>query len=159
MNPDILQFRYNSARIFLSTLVKYSKLEWTELYEMYLSGELKLEELMCLVHPVHFRDRVSQNVIQGVRKFASESCLSTMQCQSSKIWGYACESVNDGNQLVADHYYPYSLGGPTTAANKLYLCRFHNELKTCDIHIFPWENGEPSWLRSQIDRINYLQNK
>ena len=81
--------------------------------------------------------------------------MNYIKCRSMLLWGYECP-FEDINQLAADHCFPYSLGGPTLATNKIYLCKWHNQIKAGDIHIFPWELGEPQWLLPMIDRIKRL---
>ena len=72
-----------------------------------------------------------------------------------EIWLSACPLENQ-DVVHVDHLFPYSLGGPTLAANQLFLCPVHNRAKASDIHLFPWELGEPGWLRRQVERIRSL---
>ena len=44
-----------------------------------------------------------------------------------------------------DYLFPFALGGPTIARNRVPLCREHNAIKGSDVHLFPWEQGEPPW--------------
>lgn len=153
MDKNKIVARIQAAEKYIYALSKFHHFEWAELYDLYLSKELTLEERFCLIHPVHLEELGLQNKIQGNRAFNEEPGVSTMLCQSNQIWGYSCCAVKDQNRLVADHLFPYSLGGPTIASNKLYLCKFHNQVKSNDIHFFPWERGEPDWLSIQIARV------
>jgi hypothetical protein len=74
-----------------------------------------------------------------------------MGCSCSLIWGYPCHLTRP--QVVADHVFPYSFGGPSTGDNKIFLCGLHNSVKGADIHLFPWERGEPIWLNPLLSRL------
>ncbi len=103
--------------------------------------------------PHHSVDSI-QKVIQGDRNFRGK--LASKACTSKYLWGYDCEFNSD---IQKDHLFPYSLGGPTVNGNMLGLCRYHNMVKSSDVHCYPWEDfgvwAEP-WLDLQIDKLRTL---
>lgn len=123
---------------------------WEGLYERHKGGELTIEESMVLINPRFYEDSSLAHTVRGPRRFVSEAGLAGVSCQSKLIWGYACSLHG---QLAADHLWPFSLGGPTIATNKLYLCGRHNSIKTGDIHLYPWEQGMPMWLEFTLSII------
>lgn len=149
--------RYQTARKFLVTLESTLKLGWQKSAGR---PELGFLEKLALLHPEHFNSldlpnhtntKTLQTSIQGNRRFASQQ--SNVLCQSMLIWGYECPIETD---LQQDHLFPYSLGGPTVGTNRIWLCRYHNMVKTSDIHCFPWEELEQRcgpWLDNQIDKM------
>lgn len=112
--------------------------------------------LLALAHPEHYGGAVGEVrvcPIRGERSFRMEAGMQGRQCSSPLLWGYDCP-LHAVDGLAADHLFPYSLGGPTVAENKIYLCSRHNAVKGADIHIYPWERGEPPWLQAVIQRIS-----
>jgi hypothetical protein len=83
--------------------------------------------------------------VYGDRTFVP--ILAPGRCQSGRLWGYTCPFVEGAPSY--DHLFPAALGGPTEASNLLVLCERHNLMKSMDVHVFPWEEGLPSW----VDRV------
>jgi hypothetical protein len=114
---------------------------------------------MVLIHPAHYENFICSDLpcpIRGKRVFDLDS--GTQICASKKIWGYDCScSQIRISKYAADHIFPYSFGGPTISENKLYLCELHNEMKSSDVHLFPWHLNEPPWLPSLISKIKRLR--
>jgi len=127
---------------------------------------------LVLLHPQHFNKllKIQQSKstleskllkIQGPRNFEKTSLNS--ECQSKEIWGYDCPFKHEPK--VLDHNFPYSMGGPTHPAyNKRILCRWHNMIKSNDIHNFNFEglfieyqmhtqNERKHWLDIQLEKI------
>jgi hypothetical protein len=96
---------------------------------------------------------VSQDEIQGPRSFEAAPLLEGAPCEAERIWGYRCDLPLEYARQQ-DHLFPYALGGPTEARNRLTLCSWHNQVKFVDIHLFPWEEGEPLWLDPLLDRLH-----
>lgn len=140
---------------YVSSLYRISVSDWQQYYSQYLQGILGLTESMALIHPRHYEQVSITNQIRGNRAFPKEKGMINIKCSADVIWGYSC-SIELAGGMYADHLFPYSLGGPTISNNKLYLCELHNQLKGNDIHIYPWEEGEPDWLKGLLFRINKL---
>lgn len=140
---------------YVSSLYRISVSDWQQYYSQYLQNELGLAESMALIHPDHYKHVSTANQIRGDRTFPKEQGMTSIKCSADVIWGYSC-SIELTSGIYADHLFPYSLGGPTVSNNKLYLCEFHNQVKGNDIHIYPWEEGEPEWLKGLLFRINRL---
>lgn len=106
-------------------------------------------------------------IIQGPRTFTGKVQLPS--CQAIDIWGYDCPF--DQADLVNDHLFPYSLGGVTSDAYNLrVLCHWHNQIKSSDIHVYPWEKlfneyahyqktDQKHWIDEQIEKIMFHFNK
>ena len=148
---------YRGAQEYLAALETSLSQAWTQAYY---SGSLSTIEKLALLHPDHL-DQVAlpkhqtkekiQKKIQGPRQFSHEF---QEKCGSELLWGYPCHLKGD---LQQDHLFPYSLGGPTLGTNRLWLCRYHNMVKTCDIHCFPWGDVETrcgAWLDGQIEQLH-----
>jgi hypothetical protein len=113
----------------------------------------------------HEFDKIQER-IQGPRIFKRFPELK--KCESNGIWGYCCplESKN----IVYDHDFPYSLGGPTNYAyNRRILCKWHNMVKSNDIHNFDWNALfdeykynksilRPHWIDEQLKKIIFEFN-
>ena len=96
---------------------------------------------------------MTQEELQGGRRFQGTEMARFDPCEAERLWGYPCDLEPDG-RIEFDHAFPYSLGGPTVGANRLGLCPVHNAGKAGDIHLFPWEEGEPRWLAASLGRIS-----
>ena len=116
---------------------------------------------LALLHPRHFEELslpeyVSvlgiRKEVQGRRSFGNDGLSAS--CQSELLWGYGCPLRESA--IHQDHLFPYSLGGPTDGGNRVALCRYHNMVKTCDIHYFPWEETDvrcDPWLDHQVQKL------
>jgi hypothetical protein len=164
--------------IYIDYLNKCGKIGWLK-FKSY-SDELNQKNLiiakLALLHPSHFKKmplignvenknshlEKLQKQVQGERTFKQQP--RRKNCQSKIIWGYNCPF--DNRNLVYDHKFPYSFGGPTDNANNcLILCHWHNMVKSNDIHCYDWENlfedyefslkleDDIHWLDEQIDKI------
>lgn len=154
-----------------------SKHGWKKQYDSLKSfhGMASLIRKMSLINPESFKNEniarrkgteEIQKLIQGPRAFKRHEIHHG--CQAVEIWGYNCPFKS--NDLVFDHDFPYSLGGPTSNAfNKKVLCRWHNMVKSNDIHNFDWEgllkeynyyqsNGRVHWIDDQINKIKFELN-
>jgi hypothetical protein len=127
---------------------------WLDQYARYKSGSLEFPESLALVHPHHYRNLESSDKIRTNRSFERGPSVSSRNCESNRIWGYKCPiDITEHKKIEADHLFPYSLGGPSTGENIIFLCKMHNLCKGSDFHFFPWESGPPAWLSSTINRI------
>jgi hypothetical protein len=153
--PDLILARINSAYEYLSYLqeLETGNVSWKDGLNQYEAGSLSFAKAMTLINP-RFCPAISTNV-QGVRRFLEEPGFSSMKCQSDILWGYDCPIGS--RALHADHLFPYTLGGPTIGANKIYLCSDHNSMKSCDLHFYSWES-KAEWLDAQIRLIARYAN-
>ena len=150
--------RTKSASDYLKALDKSLQQGWLKSFR---GGAHTIFEQLALLHPEHLEElglpshwtvQSIQQSIQGVRSFASPVLNSA--CDAHLIWGYECELSGDIQQ---DHLFPYSLGGPTVARNRVFLCKYHNMVKSSDIHCYPWESVDKwakPWLAGQILRLH-----
>lgn len=153
-----MRTRVESAVKYLKALENSLQAGWLKLFKM--EGKT-IFELLAMLHPLHFKEldlpqylniETIQRSLQGPRAFTST--LGGNSCQSAMIWGYNCEL---SGEIQQDHLFPYSLGGPTLAVNRIFLCTYHNMVKTSDIHCYPWESTDilvQPWLDSQIRRLH-----
>jgi hypothetical protein len=113
------------------------------------SNDLALK--LCLIHPDWFDpdNKVGEDP-RGPRAFRV-NFPNGQQCQSSVIWGYLCNFSD--SDLVADHLYPYSAGGSTDSRNLVWLCRWHNSVKSSDIHLIDWDSVDSGWVDDLLGRI------
>ena len=152
-----LRIRIERGEEYLLALEEFRNCEWNEILAEYRQQRLTLPQAMVLVHPVFYKDRegkVAQS-IRGDRNFSTSAGQQVATCMADQIWLSVC-ALESPEVVHSDHMFPYSLGGPTLAANQLFLCPVHNRSKAGDIHLFPWERGEPSWFTRQVDRIQSL---
>lgn len=163
VNGATLEIRRDSACEYLTALASSFKIPWIDSLNQARSPDRWITR-MALVHPEHYEGSVRylrdlsvtcDCPVRGPRSFAKEIGLNSMPCASNRIWGYPCP-IHDTGSLAADHLFPYSLGGPTSAGNKIYLCHWHNQIKAADIHIFPWEKGPPEWLDDVLKRVEMI---
>jgi hypothetical protein len=152
------QFRIDSTKTYIDKLRANLSIGWNSIYKMYNNNELNYIDKVTMIHPdfiksIHLPNYITHGMliaeIQGERLFRKESG----KCQSELIWGYECPLPP--TLCSGDHLFPYSLGGPSIAGNKLLLCRYHNMIKGTDIHLFPWEDhlNRLRWVDSQIDAL------
>jgi hypothetical protein len=144
-------FRTAQCRDYLAALEAIRFGNWQVLFDARMRQDLGLAATLALVHPDVYSHRDGAEMVRGARIFAREA--PRQKCGAVLCWGYECDRPAD----CADHLFPYSLGGPTVSANKLYLCWLHNQMKSNDAHCYPWERGEPSWLQSTLARIVNLR--
>lgn len=156
-NLTTLKNRIERGEEYLLALEKFQSWKWSEILAEYRKRMLTVPEAMVLVHPDYYKDREARvgQSIRGPRSFSAIASQHAADCMANQIWLSACPLKNP-DVVHSDHLFPYSLGGPTIAANRLLLCPVHNRSKAGDIHLFPWERGEPSWLTIQVERIGKL---
>lgn len=161
VNGSTLDLRIGRAHEYLCALAASFERPWAEAVRQARAGEDWLP-LLALAHPDHYkecerylREYHVQRIcpVRGARSFEMEVGLDTLACAAERIWGYACP-IARSDKPAADHLFPFSLGGPTLASNKVHLCRWHNQIKAADIHVYPWELGQPPWLDDVLKRIS-----
>jgi HNH endonuclease len=156
--------RVAKAQEYLTILQASMQIDWPEFYTQAVTHENWLFRLAA-VHPVHYKDYVwqesNQCKIRGPRGMQMDGGVKVQGCQCRLIWGYDCKLTQ--TRFEADHLFPYAFGGPSLGQNKVVLCSLHNQAKGSDVHLFPWELGEPVWLGGVLDRIKiqlrYSQGK
>jgi hypothetical protein len=151
---DFIPKRLKQAREYFLILEKSLRIDWHEFYSSAIEHTNWVYRLAA-IHPRHYRDYVEHNVrdciIRGPRGMVIDGGAREQGCQCRLIWGYDCVLTQQG--LEADHLFPYSFGGPSIGQNKVFLCTLHNQAKGSDMHLFPWEQGEPTWLPEHLERI------
>ena len=158
INLTTLKNRIERGEEYLLALEEFRNCEWSEILVDYYEGRLALPQALVLVHPTFYEDREAKigQSIRGPRSFSTTAGRHVAACMADQIWLSVC-LLESPEVVHSDHLFPYSLGGPTLAANQLFLCPVHNRSKAGDIHLFPWERGEPTWLARQVGRIrNFL---
>lgn len=154
MTPEQLELRIRRGAEFLAAVAEPAWGDWPSGYARYRADELSLIEAMSLAHPRWRPPEVSADEIQGPRQFEADPLLEGLPCEAARIWGYRCDLPSSHYVRQQDHLFPYAMGGPTEAANRLILCAWHNQLKFVDVHLFPWEEVEPDWLRPLLGRLH-----
>lgn len=145
MDAALILSRLQAGAAYLAALENSAYWDWFEKYAVLEKGQLSVVEALALVHPQHYQELDTDLRIRGPRQFNQEAAMSSIGCQAEFLGGYPCQRPV-GSVVAADHLFPYSLGGPTVGSNKVYLCRLHNQMKSNDIHLYPWERGLPVWL-------------
>ena len=142
--------RIAAARSYLTLFESLSD-DWESHYATYVR-EPDVATGLALAHPSWYEAavRLAEPDPRGPRAFAPPPGRS-QTCDSSLVWGYSCELRSDG--LQADHHFPFQSGGPSDPRNIIYLCRLHNQGKSCDVHLFAWEKGVPTWLGDLLQRV------
>lgn len=156
MDAQLILARIASAKEYLSALQESLSADWFAWLAEFNAGKLSLPRALVLVHPDHYAELDLGNTIRGPRQFVEEVGVSSVGCAVNVFWGYPCTSSKVGT-VVGDHLFPYSLGGPTVATNKIHLCALHNQMKSNDVHVFPWEAPAPTWLPNCLDSIRRLK--
>lgn len=152
MDVALFLDRIERARQYMIYLSKIrSDKDWISGYKNYKDGHLCLSEALSLVHPSHFFDAPHAAIIRGVARFGERESAEWCGCQAKAIWGYDCPLKD--TKLEADHLFPYAAGGPTVSENRIWLCSYHNKVKSNDIHMYPWEQQEPKWVGSRLKVI------
>ena len=157
MDLTTFKSRIEHGEEYLLALEEFLSWEWSEILREYRKRRLTLPQAMVLVHPAFYRERSAElrQSIRGPRNYLASAGQHVAGCMADQIWLSPCRLRNP-EVIHSDHLFPYSLGGPTIAANQLFLCPVHNRSKAGDIHLFPWERGEPSWFGRQVERIRNL---
>lgn len=158
IDKTVLWNRVNSGEEYLRTLASSFDTAWSSLYDSYLTNGRSLVLGLSLVHPDHYSHIEGQQAVQGPRQFDAEIAQGNARCYADRLWGDNC-NVRINGRICGDHLFPYSLGGPSVATNKMLLCPIHNRMKSADIHVYPWELGEPPWLAQILERVCRLMSR
>jgi hypothetical protein len=154
---EILAARLAEAERYLEACERFAAKAWEELHKAYKAGTLSLPEKIALIHPRHYEEQeaIGGLAVRGAKTFLVDRHRHDLSCEATKVWMQPCR-LSQYEVVHADHFFPYSLGGPTVPENRISLCPLHNQLKTNDVHFFPWELGEPCWLSEHVERIRHL---
>ena len=121
--------------------------------------------IMPLIHQDFLFDSENKCIrkIIGYTKTSHFSSNITMNdnCKIHQIDRYGDSCIfNDypdiRKKCHADHFWPYSLGGPSKQENRLLLCEYHNGSKSNSILDVFWERY-PIWLNSYLEEIYNLK--
>src|SRR5262249_45670462 len=123
MNTDTLVNRIERAEDYLLALEALGKSHWADLYRRYKTGELTLAQSMVLVHPRYYEARECETgvSVRGPRLFPEDVSRHKATCMASILWLVDCR-LTSYETVHSDHEFPYSLGGPTLASNRVLLC-------------------------------------
>jgi hypothetical protein len=153
MDREILELRHRSVVSYADALATALSEGWTNSYARWLGqnqvDSMTSPESMVLLHPWHYEGVRGTSDPRGNRRFGAE-VGQRLRCDAPTFWGMECAF---GYPPVADHVFPYSLGGPTVGGNRAVLCQIHNQMKSNDLHVFPWERPTPAWVPDTIERI------
>lgn len=158
IDPIVIQKRIMAAEGYLQCLDSSLESDWLPQYDSFLARNRPLNLGLALIHAGHYEEYADRFEIQGRRAFDIEVAQATARCNAALIWGVNCSNSIDGT-LCGDHLFPYALGGPTLASNKMLLCSRHNRMKSVDIHMYPWELGEPKWLMGLLQQIDIVMKR
>jgi hypothetical protein len=157
LSPEILLSRIQTAETYLHLIDEPLVGHWSDLCETALIRRDVLTAL-ALVHPQHWVDVADTEKVLGARAFRAPTLRGTQYCSAEDYWGLPCASRNNATvEIVADHAWPYSLGGPTHVGNIRWLCRRHNAAKSADVHLYPWEAPMPDWVSSHLEKIRKIR--
>lgn len=153
MNSSMIVGRITTAEKYLELIDSPLSGTWSDL-RTYAVATRDLPMALALVHPEHWREHIPPQFLLGPREFRAQVLRGTRFCNAVDYWGVPCHRSDDPDrEIVADHAWPYSLGGPTVPDNIRWLCRRHNAAKSSDIHLYPWEALWPTWLDGLLERV------
>ena len=153
MSPEVIEARIATAERYLELIDSPLHGDWIDL-RSYALASRDLPTALALVHPDHWSEHAQARAILGPREFRAQTLRGTRFCSSADYWGAPCRRRDNPDAVVvADHAWPYSLGGPTVQDNIRWLCRRHNAAKSSDIHLYPWDGLWPTWLDALLDRV------
>lgn len=137
--------RESGVLAYIHALERARHCEW----QVWRGSAATLAEQLVLCHPAWLSD--SRSLLRGLGLVSFSLREARGECQSDVLWGYSCPLAE--HPIQADHLFPSSLGGPAVGTNQVWLCQLHNQWKSSDLASYPWERGEPPWLRDQIARM------
>lgn len=165
--------RIKNAKIYLEIYADVKELKWVDLYSKHMEGTLHFPKSMILCYPYLYKrinprasdfEHLQKELGRFKKKFKDSTKIGRSEkCESNLIYGIDCSIHKNSlpariHKIEFDHVFPFSLGGPTIEQNRMTLCKYHNQNKSNDIHLYPWEAGEPKWLRDQINKIAKFYN-
>ena len=158
-SPKLFSNRIKTGEEYLRIIDEPLPAPWTELRaEAMIQRNLPMA--LSLVHPQHWEEFANVQEVLGPRAFRAPTLRGTQYCSAEDYWGVRCTTPNTRRaQIVADHSWPYSFGGPTHVANIRWLCRRHNAVKSSDIHLYPWEGLWPDWLAITLDKVSVVRSR
>ncbi len=160
MDQETLVRRLLGARTYLEFRADCTPENWADRFRRYQDsksqswkgkGLLGTPEVMALCDPRLWLADLGCSMEQILDGRSFETAPPEARCEADVLLGYSCPLFDQGIQ--ADHFFPYSLGGKTDPGNRLYLCRFHNRGKGCDINLYPWEEPPQEWACSLLDEV------
>lgn len=153
LDGEVIRRRIGTAERYLTLIDEGYAGSWHDARLKALASS-DLVQAMSLLHPHHWEGFKPVKAVLGQREFRVPNLRGTRYCSAADYWGVECASRGRGDaEIVADHAWPYSLGGPTVVANIRWLCRRHNAVKSADVHLYPWEGLWPDWLNSQLAKL------
>lgn len=152
LSPATVSTRWQHTLEYLRFLDRPPTESWHQLSASVEERTASLAVTMLLLHPRWLVNDGIRPAVQGDRTFPGARFGARGRCEATVIWGYDCPR-GDAVRVSADHIFPYWAGGPTIGENRLSLCTVHNAMKAGDLHLYPWEVGEPPWFRDALRRM------
>lgn len=132
-------------KIFEDTGIDTSSQQW---------GVASLPTLLALVHPNEYYDQRGEDISNYFEtphskvKFPNK-IVSDESCQLEELrFGLMCPYAYS-TDVQMDHYWPHSLGGPTSNDNMVHLCGKCNRQKSSSPFYYHFETV-PTWLVNRI---------
>lgn len=153
LTAGVIRQRIQTAERYLELIDAGFVGSWHDAYrDVLVSGDLVLG--LALIHPEYWSGSAAERALLGPREFRVPTLRGTRNCASADYWGAPCPSAGrEDVEIVADHAWPFSLGGPTVVGNIRWLCRRHNAVKSSDVHLYPWEGLWPGWLSDHLRKV------
>ena len=139
--------------------------DWASVHRSLTGVELALSNIKGLVlcHPAFSVDKSGDNfrhILDSQRIMHVYDNERRGRCQLRRLNGSECifNSYDEfKGQLVGDHEWPYSLGGPSNDRNdihrnRLLLCEYCNSTKSSSILLFDFSN-DIEWLEHRLHQI------
>jgi hypothetical protein len=144
--------------------------EWMKLFE-YTKLDINSNQwnsehvstLLGLVHPDEYFDQ--RGVYFGddfetphSKKKFNRKKYDSERCEIDRlIPNVRCPYVQN-NTVQMDHYWPHSLGGPTSNSNMMFLCKTCNQQKSSSPYLYDF-SYVPTWLRNRIKIMHNLKSR
>lgn len=119
--------------------------------------------LLALVHPDEYLDQRGVYFgddfeAQHSKKSFNKKKYDSERCEINRlIPNVICPHVQN-KSVQMDHYWPHSLGGPTSNSNMLYLCKTCNQQKSSSPYLYDF-SYVPGWLRNRIKIMHNLKSR
>jgi len=126
-------------------------------------NENTVSTLLALCHPDEYEDQRGEYIGDSFETPHSKSKFKSkrktgLSCQLGDIFpGSICPWATQ-NYVEKDHYWPHSLGGPTSSENLLYLCKRCNVAKSSSPFYFSYDYI-PGWMRNRIKTLSVLKSR
>ena len=160
MEQEEIVTYFSTLRYLLNERRETREIRWLELYNQIQQEDIEqIGVLLALVHPHNYEERLRKAVLNKelrtyfVKNRFDESTLQlTSKCSIGNILGIDGLECPYIRQIQQDHFWPYSLGGPTVKENRIHLCQECNGAKSNSPFLFKSEET-PRWLKKKLELI------